>query len=76
MWRKKKLFSTQCKTLLTIFTYTMLHLVYPPKFCIIIVSDFILGITLVPSREIEGNGYPKFGVGGVGKQGPLWSVWK
>ena len=40
MWRKKKLFSTQCKTLLTIFTYTMLHLVYSPKFCIIIVSDF------------------------------------
>ena len=33
-----------------------MHLVYPPKFYITIVSKFLLGIKVVP-REIEENGY-------------------
>ena len=33
-----------------------MHLVYPPKFYITIVSKFVLGIKVVP-REIEENGY-------------------
>ena len=33
-----------------------MHLVYPPKFYINIVSKFLLGIKVVP-REIEENGY-------------------
>ena len=42
-----------------------MHLVYPPKFCIIIVSNFSWVITVVP-REIQDNGYAKFGGGGGG----------
>ena len=33
-----------------------MHLVYPPKFYITIVSKFLLGIKVVP-RKIEENGY-------------------
>ena len=33
-----------------------MHLVYPPKFYVTIVSEFLLGIKVVP-REIEENGY-------------------
>ena len=33
-----------------------MHLVYPPKFYITIVSKFLLGIKVVP-REIEENGF-------------------
>ena len=33
-----------------------MHVVYPPKFYITIVSEFLLGIKVVP-REIEENGY-------------------
>ena len=29
--------------------------VYPPKFCISIVSDFLLGVTVVP-RQLEDDG--------------------
>ena len=39
-----------------------MHLVYPPKFCITILLD----ITVAP-REIEDNGYAKFGGGGANK---------
>ena len=44
-----------------------MHLVYPPQeslhdHC----SQFLLGITVVP-REIQDNGYEKFGGGGVNK---------
>ena len=45
-----------------------MHLVYPPKFYITIVSKFLLGITVVP-RKIEENGYAVgffFGGGGGG----------
>ena len=44
-----------------------MHLVYPPKFYINIVSKFLLGIKVVP-REIEENGYAIvfFWGGGVG----------
>ena len=37
-------------------------------------SQFLLSITVVP-REIQDNGYEKFG-GGGGKQGAWWSMWK
>ena len=41
--------------------------VYPPKFCISIVSDFLLGVTVV-SRQLEDDGNFFFlGVGGVHK---------
>ena len=45
-----------------------MHLVYPPKFYITIVSKFLLGIKVVP-REIEENGYAIvfFGGGGSGR---------
>ena len=49
----------------TIFTLIIMHLVYPPPpkslhdHC----SQFLLGITVVP-REIQDNGYEKFGGGG------------
>ena len=33
-----------------------MHVVYPPKFYITVVSEFLLGIKVVP-REIEENGY-------------------
>ena len=58
-----------------------MHLVYPPKFYITIVSKFLLGIKVVP-REIEENGYALvFFVGGggggergwAGKQSASWS---
>ena len=47
-----------------------MHVVYPPKFYITIVSEFLLGIKVVP-REIEENGYAIVffflgGGGGVG----------
>ena len=42
-------------SLFAVFTETIMHLVYPPKFCITILLD----ITLVP-REIEENGYAEF----------------
>ena len=43
-----------------------MHLVYPPKFYINIVSKFLLGIKVVP-REIEENGYAiVFFLGGGG----------
>ena len=47
-----------------------MHLVYPPKFYITIVSKFLLGIKVVP-REIEENGYAIvfFGGGGGGGGG-------
>ena len=46
-----------------------MHLVYPPKFYITIVSKFLLGIKVVP-REIEENGYALvFFVGGGGGGG-------
>ena len=45
----------------TIFTYTIMHLVYRPKFCITIVSNF----PWVP-REIEDNSYAK--LWGVNKE--------
>ena len=59
-----------------------MHLVYPPKFYITIVSEFLLGIKVVP-REIEENGYAIvffFFLGGgggergwAGKQSASWS---
>ena len=57
-----------------------MHLVYPPKFYITIVSKFLLGIKVVP-REIEENGYAiVFWEGGggeergwAGKQSASWS---
>ena len=46
-----------------------MHLVYPPKFCMTIFFQFLLGIRDVP-REIQDNGYAKcFGWGGVGGLG-------
>ena len=47
-----------------------MHLVYPPKFYITIVSKFLLGIKVVP-REIEENGYALvfFCGGGGGESG-------
>ena len=43
-----------------------MHVVYPPKFYITIVSEFLLGIKVVP-REIEENGYAiVFFLGGGG----------
>ena len=47
-----------------------MHLVYPPKFYINIVSKFLLGIKVVP-REIEENGYAIgfFFLGGGGGSG-------
>ena len=38
-----------------ILTYTIMQLVYPPKFCISIVSNFLLGVTVVP-RQLEDDG--------------------
>ena len=39
--------------------------VYPPKFCISIVSDFLLGVTVVPRQlEDDGNFFFFFGGGG------------
>ena len=57
-----------------------MHLVYPPKFYITIVSKFLLGIKVVP-REIEENGYAIVFFGGgagvergwAGKQSASWS---
>ena len=40
-------------------TFPIMHLICPPKFCIIFVFHFSLGITAVP-REIENNAYAKF----------------
>ena len=40
--------------------------VYPPKFCMSIVSDFLLGVTVVP-RQLEDDGKFFFGGGGVHK---------
>ena len=37
--------------------------------------QFLLGITVI-LREIDDNGYAKFGGGGGGKQGALWYMWK
>ena len=45
-----------------------MHLVYPPKFYITIVSKFLLGIKVVP-REIEENGYAIVFFGGGGSGG-------
>ena len=45
-----------------------MHLVYPPKFYITIVSKFLLGIKVVP-REIEENGYAIVFFGGGGGSG-------
>ena len=49
-----------------------MHVVYPPKFYITIVSEFLLGIKVVP-REIEENGYAIvcffFWEGGGGSRG-------
>ena len=45
-----------------------MHLVYPPKFYITIVSKFLLGIKVVP-REIEENGYAIGFLGGWGGGG-------
>ena len=42
--------------------------VYPPKFCISIVSDFLLGVTVVP-RQLEDDGKFFFGGGGWGVGG-------
>ena len=39
--------------------------VYPPKFCISIVSDFLLGVTVVP-RQLEDDGNFFFFWGGGG----------
>ena len=39
--------------------------VYPPKFCISIVSDFLLGVTVVP-RQLEDDGKFFFFWGGGG----------
>ena len=39
--------------------------VYPPKFCISIVSDFLLGVTVVP-RQLEDDGKFFFWRGGAG----------
>ena len=39
--------------------------VYPPKFCISIVSDFLLGVTVVP-RQLEDDGKFFFFLGGGG----------
>ena len=49
-----------------------MHLVYPPKFCITVFFQFLLGITIV-RREIEDSGYAKLEAGGWGggKQGAL-----
>ena len=57
-----------------------MHLVYPPKFYITIVSKFLLGIKVVP-RKIEENGYAIVffwgggggAGGGAGKQSASWS---
>ena len=58
-----------------------MHVVYPPKFYITIVSEFLLGIKVVP-REIEENGYAivffggrggRGGRGWAGKQSASWS---
>ena len=43
-----------------------MHLVYPPKFCITVFFQFLLGIIVV-RREIEDNGYAKLEGGGGGK---------
>lgn len=45
-----------------------MHLVYPPKFYITIVSKFLLGIKVVP-RKIEENGYAIVFLGGGGGAG-------
>ena len=45
-----------------------MHLVYPPKFYITIVSKFLLGIKVVP-RKIEENGYAIVFFGGGGRSG-------
>ena len=42
--------------------------VYPPKFCISIVSDFLLGVTVVP-RQLEDDGKFFFFFGGGGERG-------
>ena len=44
-----------------------MHLVYPPKFYITIVSKFLLGIKVVP-RKIEENGYAIVFFGGGGEE--------
>ena len=41
------------------FTFPIIHLICPPKFCLTFVFSFLLGITAVP-REIENKAYAKF----------------
>ena len=41
------------------FTFPIMHMICPPKFCLTFVFSFLLGITAVP-REIENNAYAKF----------------
>ena len=48
------------------FTFPIMHLICPRKFCLTFVFSFLLGITAVP-REIENNAYAKFGGGGANK---------
>ena len=56
------------------FTFPIIHLICPPKFCLTFVFSFLLGITAVP-REIENNAYAKFG--GWGQiRCVMWKMWK
>ena len=41
------------------FTFSIMHLICPPKFFLTFVFSFLLGITAVP-REIENKAYAKF----------------
>ena len=43
------------KGLFSVFTLTIMQLVYPPKFCISIVSDFLLDVIVIPT-QLEDNG--------------------
>ena len=58
-----------------IFTKTIMHLVYPPKFCITIVSIFswVLQSSQEKSKTIVMHDNSYFW---GGRQGALWSMWK
>ena len=65
------------KVLVTIFTETIMHLVYLPKFCIAIVSNLSRVFHSHPKRN-QRQWLCKiffFFLGGGGKQGALWSMW-
>ena len=53
--------------LFTFFTGTIMHLVYPPKFCITIVSNFSWVITVVPKTMLMQFFFFFWGGGGVNK---------